>query len=79
MHDMAFDEEKPNRLPIKRDREMHYLFHYSRDERLRLKDGMGGAEKQKRVRVNKITKALYIVLGIAIFVLVAVFLYKYVF
>ncbi len=73
---MAFDLEKPDRLTVRRNPETELHFHYNREERLKLKGEMPAAERTKRTRIRKITKVLYVLLGAAIIVLVALFLYR---
>ena len=73
---MAADIEKPDRLTVKRNAETEYHFHYNREERLKLKGEMPEPERVRRVRIKKITRVLYVLLGGAIIVLVALFLYR---
>ncbi len=73
---MAADIEKPDRLTVKRNPETEFHFHYNREERLKLKGETPEPERRKRARVKKITKVLYVLLGGAIILLVALFLFR---
>ncbi len=73
---MAADIEKPDRLTVRRNPETEFHFHYSREERLKLKGEIPEKERTRRTRVKKIIKVLYILLGAAILILVALFLFR---
>jgi hypothetical protein len=73
---MAADFEKPDRLTVKHNAETEFHFHYNREERLKLKGEIPRPERIRRARVKKITRVLYVLLGGAIIVLVALFLFR---
>jgi hypothetical protein len=76
---MPYEEEKYDVLPIKRDAEKEYHFHYHREERLKRRPPVDPKDVAKRTKIRKIGKWLTIALAIAILVLVALFLYRFFF
>lgn len=70
------DDENPDFLLIKRTAEPQYRFHYSRAERLNMKNSDSSPETRKRQRIRKITKYVYIVLAVAILALMAIIMIR---
>lgn len=69
------DDETPDYLTIKKTAAATYHYHYNRGDRLRLKTA-DIRDTQKKQRIKKITKYLYIVLAVAIIALMTVLLFR---
>jgi hypothetical protein len=78
---VAREEEKPDILHVKRDSDQgaKYHFYYNREERLKMKFDPDDKDAVKRRKMRKIGKFVFLFLGIAIFILISMLVYKYFF